>query len=482
MIVHAGKESGDWLDIAGALAALPHGGSSESFARNMTQNLLGVKQARVHEILIRVRSADRIRSWEKLLCTVGEAELREFFAYRPEEAVRVFAAELDELWRWSTLVEIYEACYRVAMRGDVDEGSDSDMPGAARLSAAHLARTRWVLLSMPFAGNGRPLSADVIRVDDEPGRVRVLAEQAREDWLAVLAAIDDYPQLAGRIGDVEEDIVRLAGVRITGSPPKPEGKEALPDSVGREVAQYAATRLLLPRFAWAATTRIYLRSSALASRLLSAAACAAIFAALIQIVLGFTLNLRWEYTAAAGTAAGVYVLVVLAMAADSRAAWPWLLRQPASAAVGLLALAAFGPGWWFTGRSGGGTARAGVVIAGLAGAALLYLYIEAIGHRVQGRRLIWRPALVGLYGFVHGLLVSLIGLRFLMPVFASGPANGPALSCWYAGSCHRMALPVPALLGLAAAWSLAAGVFLQIVWDDQPVTAPLAHVSWRRGG
>jgi hypothetical protein len=25
-------------------------------------------------------------------------------------------------------------------------------------------------------------------------------------------------------------------------------------------------------------------------------------------------------------------------------------------------------------------------------------------------------------------------------------------------------------------------VFLQIIWDDQPVTAPLAHVSWHRKG
>lgn len=179
----------------------------------------------------------------------------------------------------------------------------------------------------------------------------------------------------------------------------------------------------------------------------------------------------------------MYLLVVAAMAADSRAAWPWLLRQPASAAVGLLALAAFGPGWWFTGGVPGGTARAIGVIIGLVGAAFVYLYIEAIGHGVRGRRLARRPPLIGLFGFIHGLLVSLVGLRFLLPVFAAGPARGPALSCWYAaGSCHGMALPVPALLALAAAWSLAAGVFLQIIWDDQPVTAPLAHVTWRRGG
>ena len=29
---------------------------------------------------------------------------------------------------------------------------------------------------------------------------------------------------------------------------------------------------------------------------------------------------------------------------------------------------------------------------------------------------------------------------------------------------------------------LAAGVFSQILWDDRPITAPLAHLRWRRGG
>ena len=113
----------------------------------------------------------------------------------------------------------------------------------------------------------------------------------------------------------------------------------------------------------------------------------------------------------------------------------------------------------------------------------IHLYGEAVGHGVGGRRLARRPPVVSLIGLIHGLLVSLIGLRFLLPIFAASPQNGPALSCWYAaGSCHGMALPVPALLGLATAWSLAAGVFLQIIWDDEPVTAPLAHVSWHRGG
>ena len=37
------------------------------------------------------------------------------------------------------------------------------------------------------------------------------------------------------------------------------------------------------------------------------------------------------------------------------------------------------------------------------------------------------------------------------------------------------------VLLLATAWCLAVGVFSQILWDDRPITAPLAHLSWRSG-
>jgi hypothetical protein len=35
------------------------------------------------------------------------------------------------------------------------------------------------------------------------------------------------------------------------------------------------------------------------------------------------------------------------------------------------------------------------------------------------------------------------------------------------------------VLALASAWCLAVGVFAQILWDDRPITAPLAHLRWR---
>jgi hypothetical protein len=476
----------DWLAEVASRAALRHGARNDEFAQRMKRELLADKNAELDDINAIPSSQARVGRWEALFRLASDAALFRFLAYRPQDAICMLGPGLPEVRRWSTLTEIYEACYSLVTRsaGEADAGRGT--PYAWRLGSAHLARTRWMLLSQPFTGIGRPLERDLLRVNDEPGRVVALAQQARDDWLGVLGTIDDYPQLAARIGDIEADAAGIAASQITpavlGLDSEDEAADG-GDPVGRQATEFAVTRLLLPRFAWPAATRVYLRFARRLSLALSAAACLAVLASIVELVLGFALRWTGGYTAAAVTAIAVYVLVASAIAAEPSAAWPWLLRQPASAAVGLLALAAFGPEWWYTGGAHGDTARAAGVIAGLAAASLLYLYIEAAGHGVRGRRLARRPLLVTLSGLIHGVLVSIIGLRFLLPVFAPSPQNGPALSCWYAsGSCHGLALPVPALLGLAATWSLAAGVFLQIVWDDQPVTSPLAHVSWHRRG
>jgi MFS family permease len=483
--------TGGWLAAAGHRAKLPHGDSDISFAQRVTRNLVDARSAQVLEILDEIPSTARVSAWAALLGDAGAADLFEFFAYRPADMISVLAPELPELRRWSTLVEICEACYALAAHRSGDPAGAGGLPYAGRISAAHLARTRWVLLSVPFTIGPQPDRLDLLRLNDDTGRLTALAQQARDDWLAVLAAIDDYPQLAGRLGDAEADIMSLATIRVASAVLQGAGCAAdqtaaagdRGDPPGREAAQFAVTRLLLPRFAWSKARRVYLRSAGQLSRWLSTAALAAALAALALAALGSIPGWSWAYTAAAVSAAVTYLLVTVTTAADARAAWPWLLRQPASAAVGLLALAAFGSDWWHPAVAGGHTGAALVAAAGLVGAGLAYLYIEAAGHGVRGRRLAWRPPVIGLFGLIHSLLISLIGLRFLLPVFASTPAGGPALSCWYAiHSCHGTALPVPVLLALATAWSFAAGVFLQIVWDDQPVTAPLAHVSWHRGG
>lgn len=484
MAADPGPGHRSWLADAAQRAELK-GMPADGKSAQRVMDLFSQWNAGAHEIVAGTSSQGRVDAWLELFRHSEDPLLFRFFAFRPREAIREFGPSLPERRRWSTLTEIYEATYTLASRNLGDSGRG--MAYSWRLGAAHLARTRWVLLTQPFRFD-KPGKLDLLRVNDEPGRLVTLAQQSREDWLAVLAVIDDYPQLAARLGDLETDAASLATDRITipalGLDDGTSQRAAVRDDpVGREAARFAVTRLLLPRFAWVVPLRAYLCWAGKISLGFSAAACLAVVAVVVQFLIGFLIPWPPGYTSGAITAAAAYGLIAAAMAAEPGAAWPWLLRQPASAAVGLLALAAFGTTWWYTKGTPGGTGRAVVVMIGLAAAALLYLYVEASGHGVRGWRLLRRPAWVTVLGVMHGWLISLIGLRFLLPLFASSPPGGPALSCWYTtGGCSGKALPVPLLLGLAAVWSLAAGVFLQIIWDDQPVTATLAHVSWHRGG
>jgi hypothetical protein len=75
---------------------------------------------------------------------------------------------------------------------------------------------------------------------------------------------------------------------------------------------------------------------------------------------------------------------------------------------------------------------------------------------------------------VHAALVSVIGLVAVAPGFSAG--SGRLAHLWSDPAYGRGGL----VLALAAAWCLTVGVFSQILWDDRPITAPLAHMSWRK--
>lgn len=103
------------------------------------------------------------------------------------------------------------------------------------------------------------------------------------------------------------------------------------------------------------------------------------------------------------------------------------------------------------------------------------------------RRLLPRVAGVFGIGVVHSLVIAVLTLRWIMPVFSE---NGCQLAVWWnhtvptcAAQPPDLVQPLPAwlLVALATAWSLTSGVFLQSLWQNQPITAPLGHVEWRGG-
>ncbi|HEY6786025.1 MAG TPA: hypothetical protein VI365_01815, partial [Trebonia sp.] len=103
-----------------------------------------------------------------------------------------------------------------------------------------------------------------------------------------------------------------------------------------------------------------------------------------------------------------------------------------------------------------------------------YLLIEVRNHGASPVQALGRALAVTVIGAMHALMVSLIGLVVIAPAFVS---SGQQLHDMWAHLAPHQAI---AILSLATAWCLAFGVFTQILWDDQPITASLAHIRWRR--
>jgi hypothetical protein len=229
---------------------------------------------------------------------------------------------------------------------------------------------------------------------------------------------------------------------------------------------------LLPRFALGTVARLGLFDDDRWPRL------ARLIAALAVVTTG---------SAAAGCAAALLVRPAAILAAACYflicagvVAFPpewgamWLLRMPAASAVGIIALVGLLPGSWV-----GTPTRGWLAVGTLAALAYGYLVVEVRNHGVAPGAALARSALVTLAGAVHALLASIVALDIVLPAFVGNGGSGKDLLA----IVHQPGYGHAGMaLALSAAWCLAVGVFSQILWDDRPITAVLAHLSWRKEG
>jgi len=195
---------------------------------------------------------------------------------------------------------------------------------------------------------------------------------------------------------------------------------------------------------------------------------AAVACGLAAVACAALLRVQW----AAALSVACYLWIGAGIGAFGPAwAAPWLLRLPAAAAVGVIALVGLMAGGWL-GTPGAGLAATAAVV--LVVAACGYLGVELRNHSVAGWALT-RSLAVAAIGAVHALMVSLLGLVYVEPAFV--PHGELLARLWHRPGYGRAGM----LLLLATAWCLAVGVFSQILWDDRPITAPLAHLQWRSG-
>lgn len=294
--------------------------------------------------------------------------------------------------------------------------------------------------------------------------------EARWYWQQILGEYESHPLLAqASPKELEGELATLVFARrgqpllISGAALAEPARASADDT---SVLTEAIEEHLLPRFNLVAVARLATHGRDRAERFWRLAVVVGVAAtAAAAVVLAGT----GRFAAGALAASGSYALLVAGVVGLGRLwAAQWLLRLPAAAAVGLVVLVSLPPAWWQQDR-------VGWVPGLLPGAAFGYLVVEARNHGVGGGAAVSRALGVTIVGALHALLICLVGLVLVAPSYVDRGAQLADL--WCKGDLGR----AWGVLALAGAWCLAVGVFSQILWDDRPITAPLAHLQWRRG-
>jgi len=362
------------------------------------------------------------------------------------------------------------------------------------------ARLRFLVWSLPFRVTvpGSSVLATDASVDNRSialteDAVLERARAAREDWLAYLRGWEDDPWLATQhatnAAEFEADLLWLTENWPT-DPHLAHGRLALvprhATSADRaEDHQRAAADIVetqwLPRSSLLGAARAFAPGARPARWLpwllpLPPAVVAALFS------VGVVLPALWL---AVGVLAAVMVVAVLAARRSSLL----LLRIPAAAGVGTVALLSFTTRWWLA-------ADAWHVGAGLLGVSGLYLLLEARLHGATLGRAAGRAAVLLTIATLYAFVLNLTVLGMVAPSIAD---SGQCLAGWWhhppwqplplsddplcvQAVTPRVAAPSGLVLVTMTGWSLAIGLAAQILWDDRPVTAPLGRLRRVRGG
>lgn len=413
----------------------------------------------------------------------------------------------SRLWFWACWTA--EAAWRAAHRVS-RETADTTPAGFTEESTLLLpvaARLRFLTLSEAFRINGSKdglwhpgdnrtrARIGALYGTDSRHLITVRCREARTEWQRHLGEHDSHPLAAAALPHELEQEIDMLLFRHAGEPGWParrdqstwhplvsswavgDDPDTPPTADDTAVIVDAIDVHLLPRMRLRRVVRATdpldapaehhhpVSSHARNRRRRRWAGIAPTFAALGSAILAATGN----FTAAAVTAAGAYAtLTGLVVVLGRNWATRWLLRMPASSTIGMLALITLHPDWWTT------TTNTATAAAVLATAAIGYLVVEARNHGVAAADSIRRALGIAAAGAVHAFLVTAVGFILVAPAFTEqGSELATNWNTWTVG--QGLARLVP-----ATAWCLAAGVFSQILWDDQPITAALAHLRRRR--
>ena len=412
-------------------------------------------------------SAVRWTAWCWAVEALWDAATRQRSALLPAD--KAFAVPLAARMRFLVLAEPF----RQDHLGRVPGTSTGSTRRAARSRGEQRApEPQWPLRHV----FGRDSAADLV------GRAR----QARWTWRDHLNNFQDSPALTAARGrpitrdPMEEELDQLlladtpasspltiTTARASGTANNQVRVAVEPGADDLAVQADAIERHLLPRFRLGRVAQLAWPTGR--DRWFAGAALAIGIAAMTLAVSGHPREGGW------GAIAAYALIVTSGWWAGAQNTTPWMLRWPAAAALGLLALSGFSPTWWRD--ISPPTLSPGLpwTPAALLTASYGYLVVEASNHGVPRALAPLRSAAVILGGLWHSALVALLGVAVVLPTFAE---DGEALHALLDTAAPTELLT---LLATATGWCLAAGVFTQILWDDQPITATLAHRRWRTG-
>ena len=310
---------------------------------------------------------------------------------------------------------------------------------AGMTASSRLVRLRFLLLSEPVQPEAVVSTSAAQATFGSGWRDR--HEEAAAQWAIRLTNFEDDPWMSAWSPERLENEVELL---LGGAPTHPAW-------AGGDWTNRIVGKLVLPRYALATACRHSWRTRQ----------AQVMVAAMIACGLVAGCFLAFGHPARAG---GAFALMYLAAVAGAVVAgvgvlYPICLRMPAAGVIAQLAL--FTSSSWFDHLGG----RPWLLMA-LAASSFGYLAIEARAHTRSGKTALIRAAGAWTLGVAHGIAVGVIALVVAGPVFIARFVFPTGFRSW------------APLVGFNALAGLAAGVFLQILWEDRPITSPLGRISW----
>jgi hypothetical protein len=312
-------------------------------------------------------------------------------------------------------------------------------------------RIRFLVMAYPADVGAWPLS------DGEHARDQTLHESLLH-WLDLLDCYEDdkvFPDWDGaRISEEYGYVTQRLAVQKTLRRP---GRVAFES----DVAEFASHHLL-PRYdlarTWKLSNSLY-RSWTWAATVLVGAL---LIAGPLLLWLGpGGPHARLGWAAHAGGLA-LALLVLAAVRAAPVVAYPYCLRLPAGAAVGMVAVLSTDrilkvtPAWWQV----------------LTPIAVLFGYIAFEARQHSANRPELRALVVAALGLLYGIAVASLTLSIVNPSF---PVPGSP-NDWGWGTGLNMLL----IVAFRGAVAVLTGTLLQVLWSERTVASPLDRMTWRK--